>query len=225
MHLKWNVCGREFPWNIHTAVIWGFEAYLRSLRRAVHTVRSVDMFKSSLHIEREPGRWSSSCAVAPPAGWLWCTHGGSRTTNSWPLTSKNKATAVSQFRVWILPSNYVTIRRLLQMQPTDVPSFPSFWRTHHYDPSWPHISQDSLRVQKRKKERKWRHRVPYIVTFRTLQVCSEGLAFKDHKGRVLQRMQTLNWDTENDFLKLIQLIDMWTSCDKTKCFYFFFLRK
>ena len=29
------------------------------------------------------------------------------------------------------------------------------------DPSWPHISQDSLRAQKRrKKERKWRHRVP-----------------------------------------------------------------
>ena len=24
------------------------------------------------------------------------------------------------------------------------PSFPSFWRTHHYYPSWPHISQDSL---------------------------------------------------------------------------------
>lgn len=23
MHLKWNVCGRKFPWNIHAAVIWG----------------------------------------------------------------------------------------------------------------------------------------------------------------------------------------------------------
>ena len=33
-----------------------------------------------------------------------------------------------------------------------------FWRMHRYDPSWPHTSQDSLRVRKRrKKERKWRH--------------------------------------------------------------------
>ena len=41
-----------------------------------------------------------------------------------------------------------------------------FWRMHHYDPSWPHISQDSLCAQKRrKKERKWRHRMTQIVTF------------------------------------------------------------
>ena len=44
------------------------------------------------------------------------------------------------------------------------PSFPSFWRTHHYYPSWPHISQDSLCTtalsQRKKKndngEIKWR---------------------------------------------------------------------
>ena len=35
---------------------------------------------------------------------------------------------------------------------------------HRYDPSWPHISQDPLCVRKRrKKERKWRHHVVYIV--------------------------------------------------------------
>ena len=37
--------------------------------------------------------------------------------------------------------------------PPDAPSFPSFWRMlRRYDPSWPHISQDS--VQAGKKERK-----------------------------------------------------------------------
>ena len=44
--------------------------------------------------------------------------------------------------------------------PPEAPSSPCFWRMHRYDPSWPHISQDSLRTRKRrKKERKWRHRV------------------------------------------------------------------
>ena len=40
------------------------------------------------------------------------------------------------------------------------PSFPSFWRVHRYDPSWPHIFQGSLHTWKRRqKERKWRHRM------------------------------------------------------------------
>ena len=30
---------------------------------------------------------------------------------------------------------------------------------------------------------------------------SEGLAFEDHRGRVLQRTQTLNWDTATDTLR------------------------
>ena len=38
-----------------------------------------------------------------------------------------------------------------------------------YDPSWPHISQDYFRARKRrKKERKWRHRMAWIVTFASL---------------------------------------------------------
>ena len=46
------------------------------------------------------------------------------------------------------------------------PSFLSFLRMHNYDPSQPHISQYSLGTWKRgKKERKWRHRVAYIVSF------------------------------------------------------------
>ena len=32
--------------------------------------------------------------------------------------------------------------------PTNAPSFPCFWRMHRYDPSRPHISQDSLHTQK-----------------------------------------------------------------------------
>ena len=64
-----------------------------------------------------------------------------------------------------LNTNAVPIQRLLQMQP----SFPSFWRTHRYYLSWPHIFQDSLRARKRrKKERKWRHRVAWIITFASL---------------------------------------------------------
>ena len=35
-----------------------------------------------------------------------------------------------------------------QMQP----SSPSFWRMHHYYPSWPHISQDSFACPKKKRE-------------------------------------------------------------------------
>ena len=109
----------------------------------------------------------------------------------------------------------VPIRSLLQMQR---PSFPCFWRMHCYYPSWPHISQDSLQARKRrKKERKWCHRVAWIVTFagldgrnRDLRVkhlatqpgnapmarpsnltTAEGVTFEDRKGRVLRRMQTL----------------------------------
>ena len=47
-----------------------------------------------------------------------------------------------------------------QMQP----SLPSFWRMHRYYP-WPHISQDSLRPKRRKKEGKWRYLLSKIVTF------------------------------------------------------------
>ena len=75
--------------------------------------------------------------------------------------------AASQFRVCILrrlhlKANYVTTPRSRQMQP----SFTSFWRTQCYDPSWPHISQDSLRAEKEeRKERKRRHRLAQIVPF------------------------------------------------------------
>ena len=56
--------------------------------------------------------------------------------------------------------------------------FPSFWRIDRYDPSWPHISQDSLLARKRiKTERKWRHRVAKIVTF-------SGLGGRNHDVRV-----------------------------------------
>ena len=81
--------------------------------------------------------------------------------------------AVSQFRVCILrrpplKANYLTMPPEGCPNPKTPPnaahkcSFfsPSFWRMHSYYPSWPHISQDYLRVWKRrKKERKWRHRM------------------------------------------------------------------
>ena len=70
---------------------------------------------------------------------------------------------VSQFSVCILQRSIwesqrctkaVSIQRLLQM----LLLLPVFWRMHRNDPSWPHISQDSLHARKRrKKERKWGH--------------------------------------------------------------------
>ena len=38
--------------------------------------------------------------------------------------------------------------------PPDAPSFHCFWWTHRYDPSWPHIFQDSLSARKRRKNKK-----------------------------------------------------------------------
>ena len=56
-----------------------------------------------------------------------------------PITSQRRTKAVP-------------IQGLLQMQPC----FPSFWRINRYYPSWPHISQDYLRTQRRKTEKTWR---------------------------------------------------------------------
>ena len=60
-----------------------------------------------------------------------------------------------------LKADYITTGSLSQSEaPPDAPSSPCFWRTHRYDPSRPHISQDPLHIQKRrKKERKWCHGV------------------------------------------------------------------
>ena len=50
-----------------------------------------------------------------------------------------------------LKDNYVTTQ---SEAPPDAPSAPCFCRMHRYDPSWPHISQDSLSMRnRRKKER------------------------------------------------------------------------
>ena len=89
---------------------------------------------------------------------------------------------------------------------------------HHYDPSWPHISQRFSEKEERKRKNgdtAWRRssllaglpsrnhdiRVKHLVTqpgnapkARPSQGLSEGLAFEDCKGRVLRRMQTLNRD-------------------------------
>ena len=79
-----------------------------------------------------------------------------------------------------LKDNYVTLPHEgcsnLTARP-DAPSFPCFWRMHRYDPSRPHISQDSLHTHKRRRtERKWRHR-PWIKTQQQtfLWTCLESL--------------------------------------------------
>ena len=115
--------------------------------------------------------------------------------------------AVSQFRVCILQR--------------------SIWRTHRYYPPRPHISQDYLHFRKRRKTEKMATLRGGDRAFRgpgwqkswckdktssdTTKKCSKGLqrlshlttaedAFEDCKGRVLRRMQTLNWDTAIELL-------------------------
>ena len=82
-----------------------------------------------------------------------------------PPYSLQQPIAVSKFRVCILQWSvwrHNTTWSLSQSEaPPDAPSAPCFWRTRRYDPSRPHISQDSLWIWKRrKKERRWRHCVP-----------------------------------------------------------------
>ena len=69
--------------------------------------------------------------------------------------------AVSQFRVCILwrphlKANYITTScegcPNLKAPPNAGNSFPCFRRMHRYHPSWPHISQDSLCTQKKRRE-------------------------------------------------------------------------
>ena len=104
--------------------------------------------------------WSDVADLMDPR---WFKQGG-RKGKTWDLLLVNSF-AVSQFRVWILwrphlKANYVKTQRLSQFEgssrcsPQMWPFFPCFWRMDCYYPSWPHISQDSLRARKSKKERK-----------------------------------------------------------------------
>ena len=96
--------------------------------------------------------------------------------------------AVSQFRVCILQrlhfkAIYVTqlsnaARRLSQFKGSSKCNPQMLLLLHHYYPSCPHISQDSLHTGKiRKKGRKWWYRVALIVTF-------AGLGSRNHDIRV-----------------------------------------
>ena len=56
-----------------------------------------------------------------------------------------------------LKANYITMppEGCFNLKaPPDAPSSPWFWRMHHYEPSWPHTSQDSLRPKKKKEREK-----------------------------------------------------------------------
>ena len=93
-----------------------------------------------------------------------------------PLNSRNSQTSVVcdslqkcnfllSCCVWIqglhpseehLKANYVTMPRKgcsNLKAPPNAPSFSCFWRMHRYNPSWPHISQDSLHAQQEHKEK------------------------------------------------------------------------
>ena len=49
-------------------------------------------------------------------------------------------------------------------------------------------------------------RPSHLTTADEVNKVSEGLAFKDRKGRVLQRMQTLNWDAATDSSLTLDLL-------------------
>lgn len=77
--------------------------------------------------------------------------------------TSNHTQAVSQCRVCIFQRSIwrpITLQRHTkavpsgapQIQPTNAAFFPPFWRMHRCDLSWPHISQESLRSQKRRKK-------------------------------------------------------------------------
>ena len=52
-------------------------------------------------------------------------------------------------------------------------------------------------------------RPSHLTTADVVNKVSEGLAFKDCKGRVLQRTQTLNWDTASLFLRFWARKESW----------------
>ena len=49
-------------------------------------------------------------------------------------------------------ANYVTTPREGCSNLKTPPNSPSFWRMHRYNPSWPHISRDSLHARKSRKK-------------------------------------------------------------------------
>ena len=66
---------------------------------------------------------------------------------------------MSQFRLCILRRSIwkpITSQRWTKAVPIwrNTPARPCFWRMHRYDPSWPHISQDSLCSRNRWKKEK-----------------------------------------------------------------------
>ena len=104
--------------------------------------------------------------------------------------------------------------------PPNAPSFHSFWRMHSYYPSRPHIIPKKRERKKtatlrgvdrhfcnRNRNVRVKHlvtqpgnaqkaRPSHLTTVGTaFEGLTEGLVFKGRKGRVLQRMQPLSWDT------------------------------
>ena len=106
--------------------------------------------KSATKLPGESGRCQSAHSHAELRGLI-----SKVTTPVWACRgftwAFKKCVDVSQFRGCILQRSIwrpvqsqdrvkaVPTRSLLQMQPTNAPSFPSFWRTHCYDPLWPHV--------------------------------------------------------------------------------------
>ena len=126
-----------------------------------------------------------------------------------PLLCKSNYTwdsvAVSQFRVCVLrrphlKANYVTAKA----PPTAANKcgllFPVFGRCTS------HIPRFVAGLGSRNRDVRVKHlltqpgsapkaRPSHLTTTDAVNKVSEGLAFKDRKGRDLRRMQTLNWDT------------------------------
>ena len=75
--------------------------------------------------------------------------------------------------------------------PPDAPSSPCFG-----DIAWRRLSLSWVKHLVTQPGNAPKARPPHLTTADQVNKDSEGLAFKDSKGRVLQRRPTLNWDTE-----------------------------
>ena len=71
----------------------------------------------------------------------------------------NSGSAPFRVRIWRPLTSLCSNARMLsqfegssKFTPQMRPPFTCFWRLHRYYPSWPHISQDSLRIRREEKE-------------------------------------------------------------------------
>ena len=110
--------------------------------------------------------WSPEHHMWTYSYWIYVTADGAQRPQLSKLISDvwRFSTADNKlFSVWVYTRHWLSLSSGLHPSEEHLKSVP-VWRLlqrmHSYDPSWPHISQDSLCARKRReKNRTWRHRV------------------------------------------------------------------